>query len=190
MNDNFRKVTISRASMALEFPCNFVLVCAMNPCPCGYLGDPSRRCRCSPHDVRKYRSRISGPLLDRIDLQIDVPVAPFDRLVETRKGEPSAVLRERVQAARERQLHRFRDSPTRANGLMTPKEIQHYGQPAPNGWALLRRASQQFGLSARAHTRILKVARTIADLADSPQIELAHLSEAIQYRKLDRNPDL
>ncbi len=108
------RVTISRTSMALEFPCNFVLVCAMNPCPCGYLGDPSRRCRCSPHDVRKYRSRISGPLLDRIDLQIDVPVAPFDRLVDTRKGEPSAVLRERVQAARERQLHRFRDSPTHA----------------------------------------------------------------------------
>ena len=172
--------------MALELPCNFVLVCAMNPCPCGYLGDPRRRCRCWPHEVRKYRSRIPGPLLDRIDLHVDVPVAPFDRLVETRKGEPSAVLRERVQAARERQLHRFRDSPTRANGLMTPKEIQHYGQPAPEGLALLRRASQQFGLSARAHTRILKVARIIAHPADAPAIAPAPLAEAIQYRKLDR----
>jgi magnesium chelatase family protein len=181
-----RRVTISRAAMALEFPCSFLLVCAMNPCPCGYLGDPGRRCRCSPHDVQRYRSRISGPLLDRIDLQVDVPVAPFERLVESRRGEPSATVRERVQAARERQLARFEGTPTRANGLMTPRQIEQYAPLTREGVALLRQASARLGLSARAHARILKVARTIADLADAPEVTLAHLAEAIQYRKLDR----
>jgi magnesium chelatase family protein len=181
-----RRVTISRAALALEFPCNFLLVCAMNPCPCGYLGDPTRRCTCPPPAVQKYRARISGPLLDRIDLQVDVPVAPFERLVESRKGEPSAAVRERVQAARDRQARRFRDSGTRCNGLMTPKEIETHATPPPEGTEMLRRATARLGLSARAHARILKVARTIADLADRPRIETAHLAEAIQYRRLDR----
>jgi magnesium chelatase family protein len=181
-----RRVTISRAAMALEFPCNFLLVCAMNPCPCGYLGDPGRRCRCGPHEVRKYRSRISGPLLDRIDLQVDVPVAPFERLVEERRGESSAAVRERVQAARERQLARFAGTPTRSNGEMTPKQIETHARPPGGGLELLRTASQKLGLSARAHTRILKVARTIADLADAPEMGMEHIAEAIQYRKLDR----
>ena len=185
-----RRVVISRAAMSLEFPCNFLLVCAMNPCPCGYLGDPGRRCRCGPHEVRKYRSRISGPLLDRIDLQVDVPVAPFERLVEERRGESSAAVRERVQAARERQLARFAGTPTRSNGEMTPKQIEAHARPTGEslggGLELLRTASQKLGLSARAHTRILKVARTIADLADSPEMGMEHIAEAIQYRKLDR----
>jgi magnesium chelatase family protein len=181
-----RRVTISRAAMALEFPCNFLLMCAMNPCPCGYLGDPTRRCTCAPPAIQKYRARISGPLLDRIDLQVVVPVAPFDRLVESRKGENSAVVRGRVQAARDRQAHRFRDSGTRCNGLMSPKEIETHATPPPEGIEMLRRATERLGLSARAHARILKVARTIADLADRPTVETTHLAEAIQYRKLDR----
>jgi magnesium chelatase family protein len=181
-----RRVTISRAAMTLEFPCSFLLVCAMNPCPCGYRGDPSRRCACGPQAVQKYRARISGPLLDRIDLQVDVPVAPFDRLVDTRKGESSAVVRQRVQAARDRQAQRFQGSSTRCNGLMTPKEIETHATPPPEGIEMLRKATQRLGLSARAHARILKVARTIADLADRPTVETSHLAEAIQYRKLDR----
>jgi len=181
-----RRLTISRAAMALEFPCSFLLVCAMNPCPCGYLGDPTRRCTCPPVAVQKYRARISGPLLDRIDLQVDVPVAPFDRLVEGRRGEPSAAVRERVQAARERQARRFADSPTRHNGMMTPREIEAHAPLPEAAVALLRQASQKLGLSARAHARIRKVALTIADLAGADGIAPAHVAEAIAYRKLDR----
>jgi magnesium chelatase family protein len=181
-----RRITISRAAVALEFPCSFLLVCAMNPCPCGFLGDGNRRCTCSPQTVQKYRARISGPLLDRIDLQVDVPSAPFDRLTDARRGESSAAVQARVQAARERQAARFKDSPTRSNGMMTPAEIEAYAVAPSAGVELLRRASERLGLSARAYSRILKVARTIADLADRPAIETAHLAEAIQYRKLDR----
>jgi len=184
-----RRLTISRAAMALEFPCAFLLVCAMNPCPCGYQGDPGRRCTCSPQAVQKYRSRISGPLLDRIDLQIEVPVAQFDQLTDTRRGEPSANVRERVQAARERQTSRFNGSPTRHNGMMLPKEIEAHAALDASGLELLRKATDRLKLSARAHTRILKVARTIADLADSPTITTPHLTEAIQYRKLDRGAE-
>ena len=181
-----RQVTISRAAMALAFPSSFLLVCAMNPCPCGYLGDAARRCQCPPQAVQKYRSRISGPLLDRIDLQVDVPVAPFERLVEGRRGEPSSHVRARVQAARERQARRFQGTATRFNGMMTPAQIEACATPPAEAIELLRLASARLGLSARAHSRILKVARTIADLADSAHLETAHVAEAIQYRKLDR----
>ena len=183
------RVTISRAAMALDFPCGLLLVAAMNPCPCGYLGadgNAPQRCRCEMHAVQKYRARISGPLLDRIDLQVDVPVAPFDRLVEARRGEASAVVRERVQAARQVQLARYEGTPTRHNGMMTPPQIEQHCALSPEGISLLRRASEKLGLSARAHSRVLKVARTIADLANAARIEVPHLAEAIQYRKLDR----
>jgi magnesium chelatase family protein len=181
-----RRITISRAAMALEFPCSVLLVCAMNPCPCGFQGDANRRCTCSPQAVQKYRARISGPLLDRIDLQVDVPSAPFDKLTDARRGEPSAAVQARVQRARERQERRFQDSPTRCNGMMSPAEIEAFAIAPPEGVDLLRRASERLGLSARAYSRILKVARTIADLADSETLQTAHLAEAIQYRKLDR----
>ncbi|MCZ6629043.1 MAG: YifB family Mg chelatase-like AAA ATPase [SAR324 cluster bacterium] len=184
-----RKLVISRAAMALEFPCGFLLVCAMNPCPCGYLGDAGRRCKCGPIMVQRYRARISGPLLDRIDLQVDVPAAPFDKLTDERRGESSAAMRERVQAARERQTHRFRNSPTRHNGMMSPKEIETYAKPSPEALETLRKATERLLLSARAHTRILKVARTIADLAEAPDIDLPFIAEAIQYRKLDRGAE-
>jgi magnesium chelatase family protein len=181
-----RKLTIARAAMSLEFPCSFMLVCAMNPCPCGYLGDPGHRCTCGVIAVQKYRARISGPLLDRIDIQVDVPVAPFEQLTDARRGEPSSAVRERVDAARVIQTRRFQESGTRNNGTMSSKEIEVFCTPGPEAMALLKKAMTSLRLSARAYTRILKVARTIADLAGSEATQTAHVAEAIQYRKLDR----
>ena len=176
-------VTISRAKVALSFPANFMLVAAMNPCPCGYFGDPVRECTCSAANVRRYQQRLSGPLLDRIDIHVEVPRVDYDKLTDDRRGESSAAIRERVEGARERQRARFRDeSRLQCNADMGPSDIRHFCQPEPAGKQLLDTTLRQMQLSARAYHRILKLSRTIADLAGSDTIEIGHLAEAIQYR--------
>ena len=179
------KVVINRALQTLEFPARFMLVAAMNPCKCGNLGVAGADCRCTPLQVREYRGRISGPLLDRFDLHLEVPRVPAGDL-ERSAGESSAVVRERVASARERQSRRFAGTTTRTNAAMTAPQLrEHCGLDAA-GRKLLRGAVDRLGLSARAHHRILKVARTLADLAGEPEIASLHLAEAIQYRLLDR----
>ena len=181
------QVTISRANAALTYPANFMLVAAMNPCPCGFFGDMSRECRCSPDQMQKYISRISGPLLDRIDIQVEVPAVKYQDLASSADGEPSSQIHNRIQGAREIQQSRFESTNIYSNASMRPKEIKQYCQAADTAQELLRVALTQLGLSARAYDRILKVSRTIADLDYSPSIESSHVSEAIQYRSLDRN---
>jgi magnesium chelatase family protein len=186
------RLTISRAAMSLEFPCSFMLLASMNPCPCGYHGAPSgqgenrRECNCAPQQIQKYRSKISGPLLDRIDLHLTVPAVEYDKLAEKRQGESSGTIRGRVVQARQIQQKRFRNSSTRNNAGMTRRELNMYSEPSDDSRKLLEQAMTRMGLSARAHDRILKVARTIADLADSMNVETQHVAEAIQYRNLDR----
>jgi len=181
------QVTISRANAALTYPANFMLVAAMNPCPCGFFGDMSRECRCSSDQMQKYISRISGPLLDRIDIQVEVPAVKYQDLASSADGEPSSQIHNRIQGAREIQQSRFESTNIYSNASMRPKEIKQYCQAADTAQELLRVALTQLGLSARAYDRILKVSRTIADLDYSPSIESSHVSEAIQYRSLDRN---
>jgi magnesium chelatase family protein len=179
-------ITIARAARAVEFPARFQLVAAMNPCPCGYLGDPAGRCRCSPAQVQGYRARLSGPLLDRIDMHVEVPPVPRAQLLASeaaRSEENSAAVRARVEAARARQLAR---APGRLNAQLEGREIESACALNAAGRALLEQALARLGLSARAYHRILKLARTIADLAGSERVEPAHLAEAIQYRCLDR----
>ncbi len=180
------RVTISRASSSLTYPARFMLVAAMNPCPCGFLGDPRHSCRCSPTQIRTYQNRISGPLLDRIDLQITVPAVPFRDLATGADGQTSAQLQQQVIAARSVQTKRFAGTLVHCNAQMTPKLVKAHCQLPAEGRQLLERAMDRLGLSARAYTRILKIARTIADLAGEPQIATPHLAEAIQYRSLDR----
>ncbi|MGC8875261.1 MAG: YifB family Mg chelatase-like AAA ATPase [Chloroflexia bacterium] len=175
-------VTISRASGTLTFPANFILLGAMNPCPCGFYGDSLRECTCTPGMVARYRQRLSGPLLDRIDIHIEVPRVEYEKLSDHRRGEPSSVIRTRVQEARERQRKRFAGFPFLTNGEMGPAEVHRFCTLDEAGHSLLRAAMRQLSLSARGYHRILKVARTIADLAGSEQIQVAHLAEAIQYR--------
>ncbi len=180
-------VTITRAKMSVRYPAKFQLVAAMNPCPCGYLTDPRQECTCTPGQIQRYLSRISGPLFDRIDLHIEVPALPFEDLVRKQPGEPSAAIRERVEAAREIQLQRFKDRPgIYFNAHMGPQELREFCQLDETSEQLLRTAIERFGYSARAYHRILKVARTIADLEASDRILPHHVSEAIQYRTLDR----
>jgi len=180
-------VSISRSAGKVTLPCSFMLVAAMNPCPCGYLGDSKHECRCSPAQIQRYRARISGPLLDRIDLHIEAPALSIAELREEKHGESSADIRARVQAARGRQLDRFASTRTSANARMTHAQIRAHCPIDSTLGDLLQQAMEQLSLSARAYDRILKVARTIADLAASERIEAPHLLEAIQYRSLDRN---
>jgi magnesium chelatase family protein len=182
------KVTISRASGSVTYPAEYVLVAALNPCPCGFFGDLKRECRCSTTQVQRYRQRISGPLLDRIDIHVDVPAVQFNELNSTQSGESSAAIRERVLAARAIQHKRFAATPKiRCNSRMTSKSLRSHCKLDEDSTELLRAAMSQLNFSARAHDRILKVARTIADLEANPMIASHHLSEAIQYRSLDRN---
>src|SRR5512142_13144 len=175
-------VTISRVNGTLTFPANFMLVAAMNPCPCGYHGDPVKECTCSIGQVLRYQKRISGPLLDRIDIHIDVPRVEYDKLTSERLGESSAQIRARVERARERQRTRFSGTELVCNGDMGPAEVRKHCELEETGKNLIRSAMQQMQMSARAFHRILKLARTIADLADCDKIETPHLAEAIQYR--------
>ncbi|MGQ0659169.1 MAG: YifB family Mg chelatase-like AAA ATPase [Chromatiales bacterium] len=178
-------ITISRAARQASFPARVQLVAAMNPCPCGYWGDASGRCRCTPDQIHRYRARISGPLLDRIDLQIEVPNVPQEKLLQGDvTGESSRCVRERIEAARARQLSRT----GKANAHLTNREIERCCPLSTDDQALLRKAIERLGLSARSTHRVLKVARTIADLAGSEQIETPHLSEAISYRRMDHPP--
>jgi len=181
------RVTISRAAGTLSFPARFMLVAAMNPCPCGYYGDPKRECRCSPGQIEKYRQRISGPLLDRIDLHVEVPLVDFRELsAKGAAGESSASIRARVMGAREIQQRRFAGSGVNVNAAMRPRQVREHCALDTESTGYLEQAMEQMHLSARAHDRILKVARTIADLAGNEKIQGHHILEAIQYRSLDR----
>ncbi len=179
-------VTISRAIGSATFPANLMLVAAMNPCPCGYLTDPRRQCHCNPLQVERYRSRISGPLLDRIDIHVDVPPVPFRELSDDHSGTTSRQMREQVLTAREIQHQRFDGELSTLNGKMSPRQIRKHCRLETEAESLLKSAMEEMGLSARAHDKILRMGRTIADLNRSDQITAAHLSEAINYRTLDR----
>ena len=180
-------VTIARASMSLSYPARFMLAAAMNPCPCGYFGDPQHNCACTPTGVQRYLARVSGPLLDRIDIHLEVPAVKYRALADQSGGEPSEAVRERVDRAREIQRERFAGRPgIYANAHMAPRDIRAHCRVSDGADALLRTAITRLGLSARAYHRILKIARTIADLERALQLEPKHVSEAIQYRSLDR----
>ncbi len=175
------RITISRAARRADFKAQFQLVAAMNPCPCGYLGHYNGKCRCTPDQVSRYRSKISGPLMDRIDIQIEIPAVAQQDLLKHADGETSAAIQSRAEAARLRQLARQ----NKANALLNVTEIDEYCKPDAQGEALLRQAITRLDLSARAYHRILKVARTIADLAGSDEILTVHIAEAVQYRRLN-----
>lgn len=182
-----RVITISRAKYSVEYPCNFQFIASMNPCPCGYYGDPTHRCVCTPGQIQKYMNKISGPLLDRIDIQCEITPVPFKDISQAAPGEPSATIRERVIAARQIQKQRYNDiKGIHCNAPMTERMIHQYAEPDADSVEVLRSAMERLSLSARAYSRILKVARTIADLDGSEKVQLPHIAEAIGYRQLDR----
>lgn len=182
------RVTISRASGSMTFPAEFMLVAAMNPCPCGYFGDPKRECRCSPVQVQRYRDRISGPLLDRIDIHIEVPAVQYHEMASNEPAEGSAAIAGRIQRVREVQGHRFASNgKARTNARMSSKQIKSFCQLGAEAEGMMKMAMTELNFSARAYDRILKVARTVADLDGQEQIGAQHVAEAIQYRTLDRN---
>jgi len=182
-----RKITISRAKYTIEYPCSFMFVASMNPCPCGYFGDPTHHCVCTPGQIQKYMNRISGPLLDRMDLHIEVPVVPFNQLSQMQPGESSAAIRKRVIAARKRQEERYKDvKGVYSNAQMTERMIHQFAEPDEQSLDMLRTAMERLHLSARAYNRIRKVARTIADLEGTERVLSHHIAEAIGYRNLDR----
>jgi magnesium chelatase family protein len=175
-------VTISRAQGTITYPANFMLVAAMNPCPCGFYGDPIKECTCSATTIARYQKRISGPLLDRIDIHVEVPRVDYEKLADKRQVENSKTIRVRVQEARERQLQRFQGTKMTCNAEMGPAEVRDFCQVDVAGEKLLKAAMQQLHLSARAFHRVLKLARSIADLAGSEMIAANHVAEAVQYR--------
>lgn len=182
-----RKITVSRTKMTVEYPASFMLVASMNPCPCGYHNDPTHECKCTPGEIQRYLSKISGPLLDRIDMHIEIVPVPFSALASAKESESSAVIRARVIAARKVQNERFKDvEGVYCNAQMSPKLIRKYCILDERGQQMLSKAMTKFGLSARAYDRILKLSRTIADLAGSENIESMHVAEALNYRNLDK----
>ena len=182
-----RKISIARAKYSVEYPCSFMLVASMNPCPCGYYGDPTHSCACTPGQIQRYMNKISGPLLDRIDIHCEIQAVPFAQLSQMQPGEPSEKIRERVIAARKIQEERFKPfKGVHCNAQMTEKMLHQFAEPDAQSLDMLRMAMERLKLSARAYSRILKVARTIADLEGSEQVQSQHIAEAIGYRNLDR----
>jgi magnesium chelatase family protein len=180
------QVTIARALTSTTFPARFVLVAAMNPCPCGFLGDPRHTCKCTPTTIERYMARLSGPMLDRIDLHIEVPAVPFAELSGKADGTSSAQMRQQVDQARAAQRARYGKDSAQLNNRMTTRQLRKFCELTTEGQTLIRLAMEELGLSARAHDRILRVARTLADLDGSDRIQPPHVMEAIGYRSLDR----
>ena len=181
-----RTVTISRLNASITYPCNFMLIASMNPCPCGYFGSKDKECCCRPDQIKKYRNKISGPLLDRIDLHIEVNSVKYNKLQNDKPEENSETIRKRVNKARRIQIERYKKYNIYSNSELTPKLIEKYCKLDTSCKHLLEMSFEKLGLSARAYSRILKVARTIADLQESKEINQTHLAEAIQYRSLDK----